>query len=421
MKMLTLYLLLVLITLHSYKAQSTGADTYIKLFNEGNYKDVVSLLKDVDSAKLNAEKYFYLAQSLYSLKEVMPAISSYKKAVNLNPQNIGYQLNLAHALNFSGNTEEAINCYLQIIKEDSANTAALSDLGNIYLVSKNYLSAKEIFSKLISINENDYLGHYNYALSVYNMNTTQPDTEIIPTHLNISLIYNPKFANAREMLANYYFIKQQYKDALFTYEQLSFIRNNDSDVYYKMGLCLEKMKYYHTAIHYYERAVKYDSTVANYNSHLGYCYYVKGRMDSAITAYKRASLYDKDNPTVYQNMGMAYLQIDSLDAARNSFDQSLEKFGLTQMAFIINQIVFINLKQGKLDEAKADCEKVLAIEPENVYANFNMARIYDEQKKNNLAAKLYKKSMELMKDNSSMENEMKFAVKRIKELEGRRG
>ncbi len=397
--------------------QTNSSDSYKKLFNEGSYKEAIAFITKIDSSKRSAEDWFYLAQSYYSNKELLPAVVAYKKAVELNPTHNGFRLNYARALNVSGSTNDAIENLEQIVKNDSTSIAALSDLGSIYLNTKKYTFAREVYEKILEQNHTDFLSHYYLALSVYNMNTTQPDTETIPNHLAHCLINNPRFTPARDLLGNYYFTRQQYRRALVEYESSSYYKPTEAEAHYKIGLCLEKLKHYQTAIPSYEKAVKLDSTVVNYHSHLGYCYYIEGKMDSAVAAYSRAAKLDKDNPTVFQNLGMAYLRLDSLDAAKRTFDLALQNFGVTQMAFIMNQIGYIYLKQSKFEDALAACEKVLALEPNNVYASFNIARAYDEQKKYSTALKLYKKALPLIKEVASMQSDYKYTQNRIKDLE----
>lgn len=411
-------ILLVVMCLNAVSfGQTNLSDSYKKFYNEGSFKEAITFISKIDTSKRTAEDWFYLAQSYNSNKEILPAILAYKKAVQLNPAHNGFRISFARALNLSGNTSDAIENLNEIINADSTNIAALSDLGAIYLATKKYELSRSTFEKLLELNYTDFLSHYYLALSVYNMNTAKPDTEAVPNHLIHCLINNPRFTPARDLLGNYYFARKQYKSALTEYEASSYNKISDPEAHFKIGLCLEKMKYFLTAIPSYEKAIELDSTVANYYSHLGYCYYIEDKMDSAVVAYSRAAKLDEDNPTVFQNLGMAYLKLDSLDAAKRSFEAALQNFGVMQMTFIINQIGFINLKQNKFDEAREACEKVLALEPENVFANFNLARVYDEQKKSSLALKLYKKSVTLMKNNPNMESEYKYASKRSKELE----
>lgn len=415
-KILYILILAACVASVSY-GQAEVSDSYKKFYNEGSFKEAINTISKIDSSKRSPEDWFYLAQSYNANKEILPAVSAYKRAVQLNPAHNGFRLNYARSLNLSGNTNLAIDNFNEVVRSDSSNLAALSDLGLIYMTVKKYEHAKNVYEKILGQNNTDYLSHYYLALSAFNMNTAQPDTELVPNHLAWSLINNPRFAPARDLLGNYYFGRQQYRNALTEYETLSYYKKDDAETHFKIGLTLEKLKYYHTAIPSYEKAVKLDSTVANYFSHLGYCYYVESKFDSSVSAYKQAAILDKDNPTVFQNLGMAYLKLDSLEAAKKAFEDALQNFGFMQMTFIINQIGSINLKQSKFEEAKNACEKVLALEPENVFANFNLARVYDEQKKNAQALKLYKKSMALMKNISTLETEYKYASRRSKELE----
>jgi tetratricopeptide (TPR) repeat protein len=399
------------------RGQTNNSDAYKKLYNEGNFKEAITAISKIDTTKRTAEDWFYLAQSYNSYKELLPAIDAYKQAVRLNPGHNGFKLSYARALNQAGNTDAAVANLNEIIGSDSTNLAALSDIGSIYLNSKKFNFARAAYEKLLEQNSSDFLSHYYLALAVYNMNASPVDSETVPNHLVHCLINNPRFTPARDLLGNYYFARQQYKRALTEYEAYSFYKKDDAEINFKIGLTLEKLKNYSMAIPSYEKAVKIDSTVANYFSHLGYCYYVENKYDSSANAYSIASALDKDNPTVFQNLGMAYLKLDSLEAAKRAFEAALANFGLMQMTFIINQVGYIDIKQSKFEEARIACEKVLALEPENVFATYNLARVYDEQKKNAQALKLYKKSVVLMKNIPTMESEYKFAARRSKELE----
>lgn len=397
--------------------QASVSDSYKKLYNEGSFKEAITSIAKIDTSKRSAEDWFYIGQSYSANKEVLLAVDAFKAAIEKNPKHNGYRLTYARALNLAGNTEWAVDQLNKVVEIDTTNIAALSDLGSIYMSIRKYDRAKIIYGKLLAQNNNDFLSHYNLALSEFSQNKNQSDTTLIQNHLVWSLINNPRFTPARDLLGNYYFAKQRYYNALAEFESSSYYKLNDAEAYYKIGLCLEKLKHFQAAIPSYIKAVTLDSTNGNYFSHLGYCYYLTNKADSAVFAYSKAALFDKDNPTVYQNLGMSYLKLDSLDAAKKAFNNALQNFGLLQMTFNLNQIGYINLKQNNYEEAGRVCEKVLALDPENVFANYNLARVYDEQKKNMFAIKYYKKSLSLMKDIPSMENEYKSAARRIKELE----
>lgn len=397
--------------------QTSAAESYKRLYNEGSFKEAITAISKIDTSKRTAEDWFYLGQSYNANKEILLAVDAYKTAVENNPQHNGFRLTYARALNLAGNTDWAIDQLNKVVVIDSANIAALSDLGSIYIAVRKYDQAQNVYEKLLAQNNNDFLSHYYLALAVFYQNKVQSDTSLIKNHLVWSLINNPRFTAARDLLGNYYFGKKQYANALAEFESLSYYNPENAETHFKIGLCSEKLKNFQSAVPSYQKAISLDSTNGNYYSHLGYCYYVSNNADSAVMAYSKAAIFDKDNPTVFQNLGMSYLKLDSLDAARKAFENALQNFGLIQMTFNLNQIGYIYMKQNKFDEAGRICEKVLALEPENVFAAYNLARVYDEQKKNAQALKLYKKSMTLMKDIPSMENEYKSAARRSKELE----
>ncbi len=416
MKRLLLVIVIVLSVMLSAQTKSEQ-NGYIKLFFDGKYREAIGALTKIEPLKRSAEEWYYLAQSYNSVKELENAIESFEAAVKLDSMNSGYRLNFSKALNVYGNTEGAIENLIKIAERDPSNSAALFDLGTIYQNQKKHLLAKSCFEKLVVINKWDFLSHYYLALSTFNCNPAIPDSTIIPHHLFQCMFNNPRFAPAYELLGTYHMVRKEYNKASVYFNSMNLYSPTNPEAFFKTGLAYEKSKKHKNAIECYLKAVKLDSTSANYWSHLGFCYYVTGTFDSTVIAYKMAGKLNEDDPTVFQNLGMGYLKMDSLSAARNSFEIALANFGILQMVYILNQIGYIDLVQKNYESSQEYIEKVLALEPENKVALYNYARIFDEQKKYSQALKQYKKVLPFIKDYENMAKEFEFTKTRIKQIE----
>jgi tetratricopeptide (TPR) repeat protein len=57
---------------------------------------------------------------------------------------------------------------------------------------------------------------------------------------------------------------------------------------------------------------------------LGWVYYRKGLLDSAISEFKDSLEKNPDNPAVIYHLGMAYLEKDNRDKAREEISRALE-------------------------------------------------------------------------------------------------
>jgi tetratricopeptide (TPR) repeat protein len=421
MKNRKLYLLIILLLFTSLiRAQVIqNAKQYVRMYNEGFFKEAIDNLNQLDSSKRSADEWFYLAQSYNAIKDINPAVAGYKRAVQINPAHNGYRLFYARALNIYGDIPGATENYQKIIETDSLNNAALYDLGSLYLNSKKYLPAIPYFEKLVAINGNDFLSRYSIALASFNSDPTNPDSNVIPTQLAFCLITNPRYNPARELLGLYHYTKGNYRAALTEYQILTWNRNVHPDIHYRAGQCLEKLRSYPAAIGSYKEAVKLDSTNVNYFTHLGYCYFLTSNLDSAVLAYKHASKLEDGNSTIYINLGMVYSNIDSLVQASEYFLKADAVSSVKQTEFIYNQLGYLYLRMKELKMAKYFCEKTLVLNDGNIVAKYNLARVNDEMGQLKTALKLYEEVLPRLQENESKQKEFEFAESRIKQLKGK--
>jgi tetratricopeptide (TPR) repeat protein len=370
----------------------------------------------VEPQKRIADEWFYLAQSYSALKDYSNAFSSYRSAIEKNPDHAGYKLQYARLLNIYGNAKEAGTLYNEILTTDSVNIPALSELGLIYVNNKEYNKSLPLYERLVRLNSNDFLSNYYIAYSLFQTARSQADSVKVYNSLMKCFFVNNKYIPVIDLTASYFYSKGQYIFAASQYGLIERLSPNNPEPLYKDGLCLEKVKFHEAAANRFLKAVKLDSANFNYYSHLGYNYFLTGKNDSAIITFKKALLLNKDNPTICLNLGMAYLNIDSLALARSCFEKASANYGIEQYSFIQNQLAYINLKQRNIKPAKEYCDKVLMLDPQNAPAQYNLARCYDELGNAKIAVVNYQKALPLLSEAANLKDELEFAKKRLKEL-----
>lgn len=414
-KCLILFAVLILMPSFIF-SQNKSTVSYQKLFYEGAYADVIKALQTAEPKTRTAEEWFYLAQSYSALKDYQNALKAFRTAVEKAPDNPGYKLSLARLLNIYGSTKEAIKIYNELLTADSLNVTALSELGLIHISSKEYSKSLPMFEKLARLNSSDFLSNYYVAYSLNQLGRAQADSVKFINSLENCIKINWNYIPANDLYASYYYSKGDYTHAMHRYSGITLLVPNNPDPIYKKGLCLEKMKWNDYAATIFKMAVKLDSANFNYYSHLGYNYFLSGKNDSAIAAFKSALELNKDNATVQLNLGMAYLNMDSLSVSKRYFEKAAANFGIEQYTFIQNQLAYINLKQRNIKPAKEYCEKVLTLDPFNASAQFNLARCFDELGNSKAALANYQKAVPLMQNLPSLKKEYEHAQKRLKEL-----
>jgi len=388
-----------------------------KFYNEGLYKEAVEVYKNAGFEKLSAEELFYLGLSYSNLRGTIRAAQYFTKAVELKPEHNGYRLQLARLLSQLGKTNEAVTNYNVIVQNDSNNVTALYELGLIDFDKKEYEKAIQIFSKLVELNDNDFLSSYYLGYAML-MSSDPNAAELAAKHLEHSVAINPEYIPSLSLLASNKFSIQKYYDANFLYEMAIKLRPENADFHFKSGLCYERLKLYRNAANLYTRAILLDTNDANYFDHLGFVHFNIGNYDSAVTAYAKAAALD-DNPTYFVNLGFAYAKMDSVKRSIESFNSALKLMQLDKIGYIYNQIAAVHYSKNNLRESKKNYEKALIYNQGNIDAQFYIALINEKLKDWRNASLAYKKVIELAGGDSLQTERINYSKKRIKELKRR--
>lgn len=107
---------------------------------------------------------------------------------------------------------------------------------------------------------------------------------------------------------------------------------------------------------------------------LGVAYMKEGRFDDAILKYLSAIQRNSGNPIYYSDLAFCYLKQQDLTHAREA---ALKSIGLNRDYSPPHVILgILDQESGNLDEAIAQLENALQIEPEDSMANFHLAMAY---------------------------------------------
>lgn len=143
----------------------------------------------------------------------------------------------------------------------------------------------------------------------------------------------------------------------------SAVENNPDlvDAWIELGYLLDKTKN-PLAGRYFDNALRMDSSnilaLEAKGNHLG----GQGKFEEAIKTYQKITKIDRQYPNAYYNIGLAYLQIDSIEQAYRHFDISTKVDPVYTMGYFYRAYVW-QLK-GNKEAAKKDYEQVLRLNPD---------------------------------------------------------
>jgi len=169
-------------------------------------------------------------------------------------------------------------------------------------------------------------------------------------------IYNSEFfrltCNATEAeagLADYFFSKDFYDDALALYMKQAAVKPDDAQLYEKMGYCCQETGDYEEAIRYYKRAELIDRKTWTIKK-LGLCLRRIGRNDEALEYYLQAGDMEPDNLHTAIMTAHCYLDLREYEKALNHYFRV--EYNDPGNLKILRPIAYCYFALGKFDESE---------------------------------------------------------------------
>ncbi|MDF1560690.1 MAG: tetratricopeptide repeat protein [Bacteroidales bacterium] len=149
-------------------------------------------------------------------------------------------------------------------------------------------------------------------------------------------------------LADYFFSKEYYSDALSLYLTLISTVSDDAEIYEKAGYCYQKEGEYEKAVEAYSKAALIDPKSWTLRK-TGYCLRRLGRSEEALEAYLRALKNDPDDQGTILMTAHCYLDNDRYEEAlKHYFRIEYESPGNVR---VLRPIAWCYLMTGKYREA----------------------------------------------------------------------
>ena len=227
------------------------------------------------------------------------------KLVELNSENVNFNLKLAAALEKHGKYDEAISYYHQALKIAPDSAEANYDLGNI-LASQGELQ--------------EAIKHYQKAVSA-----------------------EPNFAKAHYNLGNALAELNKKDDAIAHYQKALNIEPEFFDAHINIGITLEEQDKIAEAIHHYKKALAIEPKSPFVLEKLARTYKAKKEYQKAHTFYNKILEIIPENPAIYYNIACLYSLQNQKDEAFKWLTKSISK-GFDDWSQIKNDKDLNNIK-----------------------------------------------------------------------------
>lgn len=221
---------------------------------------VTSFRKALEIDPTVAEIHFNVAILLANLNRTEEAIASYKKTVKLKPSLTDAHYNLGTVLQAQGEFEQAANSYRKAIELESGFFEALVNLGVVLQEQSRLAEAIEVYEKALTIQQD--------AKVYFNMGTA---------------------------------LKNEGKlgDAIDSYNKALELEPNYAEVHSNLGEVLRDQGRYDESVLFYKQALELDPTLPVANYSLAVYLYDSGDLEGAVKHFKLSQFADWEERTLY--------------------------------------------------------------------------------------------------------------------------
>ncbi|MEB3216647.1 MAG: tetratricopeptide repeat protein [Nostocales cyanobacterium 94392] len=346
----------------------------------------IFIINTINSA--NAGELYKKANTFYELQRYQDALSSYQKAIEIQPEyaqawngqaNVLYELNsyqealLAYdkaiqiepdyqeswsgrgfVLNKLQRFQEAISSFDKALKLESEAPEVWNGKGEALSNLKRYEEAIKSYDKAVELQPEYEQAWYNKAWALYSLrryedafSTYEKVLQLNPNNerawynsgnalvnLNRNNDAIKAYSRAVEYKVNFYqawlsrgnilISLRRYPEALESFQEVLKYQPNNYDALYSQGWALHQIQRYEEAVAAYDKAVAVKQNDFQVWYNRGNSLYNLQKYQEAILAYNRAIRYKKDHAESWYSKGNALVNLEQYQEAIISYDTAIK-------------------------------------------------------------------------------------------------
>ncbi len=213
------------------------------------------------SSNQEAEQDYQAAKTALNGKNMETALSKFKEALLLDPDNSKYATDYSIALAEDHQYAEAIDTLRRYLQRNPGDRDAYNQLGKIYLLNDQADAANQAFTRAIPISVLN-----NYATSLKKLGNMGEAESVF----KMALAMNPKDSEVLFNLGNLYNAENKLEQARNKYLEALQVRPEFAEAHYNLGLIFAKLGDKPKAISHLERFLQLSPNARNAETIRGY-------------------------------------------------------------------------------------------------------------------------------------------------------
>ncbi len=279
------------------------------------FKEAVEAFEKAISHNIDSKEIFFELGAAYEelgdLNRAVENLEKYAKSGPANPYNTW--LKLAQAYVKLDQTEKAITAYREALKINPDDINCNYHLAKLLVDSNQLEEAEAIFKKLAEKNPNDAITYYGQIMQMYDR-VEKFDKAVEAAQKIVDL--DPQSQVALYNLAIMYDRLGQLEEAAETLNKCLALKNDYTYAWFNLGIIYDKMKKHSEAV---EAFKKYTALAPDDPSgwlNIGLEYMLMKDFEKALPNLQKSVSLKPDNPIAQYNLGITYINLKDNYSAR---------------------------------------------------------------------------------------------------------
>jgi len=351
-------------------------------FHIGKYEQAIKFLTQsilLDTSQF--ENYYYLGLSYLKKGLNKQGLDAFKKciAINTNHGLAHYELGKLYTLILK---EDLAISHFEIAKKYENIDDLNYRLGLLYYKNELYIKAMEPLKNYLINNLND-INILEIIGEIFIRTKRFPEAIDIYSRL---IDENPVNELYYLEIANAYYQLEDLENTIQNYKKAIELNEENSNTYIKIGTALNKQNFFSEAENFLKSALDCGSENKKILMQLGISYGGQGKFLQSLLAFQNALKFSLEDPIIHYQLGIIYKELDIYDLAIDNFNFYLNKNTNDEIAFFIIGECYFN--QGNYKEAITYFKKTL--NSKNMQSLYKIGESYLRLNDNKNAAKYFK-------------------------------
>jgi len=274
----------------------------VSMFNQGQISATIEL---AERMRLEYPHAFFLWNILGAgylrLGNLEPAINSFRKACEVNPQFCDGYNNLGVALKAQNKLEEALQAFKRALSINPKYAEPLNNIGNVLRSLERQEEARNAYEKAVQLKPNFAEAFNNLGVVHLEMGNSIDAIKAFEKALNL----RPDYVEALQNIGNAFVDAKKHERAISTFQKLTSLRPGDGDLYFKLGSLFAEKEEYNSAIEAFKAAILHNPNHDGALNNLGNALAKLGQLDDALIHFERAIELKPDESSFFFNKGKA--------------------------------------------------------------------------------------------------------------------